>query len=124
MDPIDAIAERRIREAIDRGELDDLPGAGRPLQLDDDAQVPPELRTAYRVLKNAGFLPPEVQLRREISEGEALLAAATDPQGHSRARRRLEMLRLRLHGIARRDLSLDEAYCRAVCARFDESPGT
>ena len=58
---MDQIAERKIAEAMARGELDDLPGAGRPLDLDDDKDVPEELRMAYRVLKNAGFAPEEVR---------------------------------------------------------------
>jgi hypothetical protein len=55
------IAERKIAEAIARGELDDLPGAGRPLDLDDDAMIPEELRLAHRILKNAGYVPPELE---------------------------------------------------------------
>ena len=58
---LDFIAERRIAEAIENGELDDLPGAGRPLALDDDALVPEDLRVANRILKNAGIAPPEVK---------------------------------------------------------------
>ncbi|MEJ2481239.1 MAG: DUF1992 domain-containing protein [Acidihalobacter sp.] len=119
MDPVDAIAERRIREAIERRELDGLPGAGRPLRLDDDAHVPPELRAAYRLLKNAGFVPPELQLRRDISEAEALIAAATEPTERGRALRRLEMLRLQLSASGRGDLRLEEAYYQDVCRRFD-----
>ena len=61
MNPIDQLAEARIQEAIDRGELRGLPGEGRPLQLDDDSAIPEELRAAYRLLKNAGFLPPELR---------------------------------------------------------------
>lgn len=121
MDPVDAIAEQRIREAIERRELEELPGAGQPLKLDDDAHVPAELRAAYRLLKNSGFLPPELQLRREITEAEALIAAATEPSERSRARRRLEMLRLRLGTSAHRDLRIEEAYYRNVCRRFDGS---
>jgi len=58
---LDFLAERRIAEAVSRGELDDLPGAGRPLDLDDDALVPEDLRVANRILKNAGVAPPEVK---------------------------------------------------------------
>jgi hypothetical protein len=47
--------EARIEEAMPRGEFDALPGADRPLVLDDDRLAPEELRAAYRVLKNAGF---------------------------------------------------------------------
>ncbi len=42
MNPLDQIAEARIREAIDRGELRDLPGEGKPLRLDDDSAIPEE----------------------------------------------------------------------------------
>ncbi|AOV17257.1 hypothetical protein BJI67_09435 [Acidihalobacter aeolianus] len=123
MDPVDAIAERRIREALERGELDDLPGAGRPLELDDDAHVPSELRAAYRLLKNAGFLPPEVELRREIGEAQALIDVSTEPEERNRAQRRLELLRQRLCGDAHRDLRLDEQYYQEVCARLDTQQG-
>jgi hypothetical protein len=59
------IGERRIAEAIANGDLDNLPGAGRPLALDDDRLVPEDCRAAYRILKNAGCAPREVLARRE-----------------------------------------------------------
>jgi hypothetical protein len=58
---LEPIAERRIAEAVANGELDNLPGAGKPLELDDDALVPEELRMAHRILKNAGYAPAEVR---------------------------------------------------------------
>jgi hypothetical protein len=58
---LDFLAERKVSEAVSRGELDGLPGAGRPLDLDDDALVPEELRVSYRILKNAGLVPRELQ---------------------------------------------------------------
>ncbi len=87
---LDLIAERKIAEAISRGELDDLPGQGRPLDLDDDALVPEDLRLAYRILKNAGFVPPEVQTLNEIAELERL--AGLD----SKAARKLALLRTKI----------------------------
>ena len=69
---LDALVERRIQAAIARGELDNLPGAGRPLALDDDPLVPEELRVAYRLLKNAGYVPPELQ---QVSQVNQLLGA-------------------------------------------------
>jgi hypothetical protein len=67
-----ARVEKRIEEAAAKGELSGLPGEGRPLDLDDDAMVPPELRVAYRIVRNAGFLPPELA---EIAEAHALMGA-------------------------------------------------
>lgn len=61
------LAERRILEAQARGDLDALPGAGRPLVFEDDTLLSPEQRMINRVLKQAGFTPPEVSLRREIA---------------------------------------------------------
>ncbi len=54
------VVESRILEARENGDFDNLPGKGKPLVLDDDALVPEEVRAAYRVLKNAGFVPPEI----------------------------------------------------------------
>jgi len=62
---LDQWAERHIITARDKGELDNLPGQGEPLILDDDFQVPPELRAAWRLLKNVGCLPPELVQRKE-----------------------------------------------------------
>ncbi|MEZ0344841.1 MAG: DUF1992 domain-containing protein [Caldimicrobium sp.] len=67
------IAEERIREAMERGEFNDLELKGKPLELKEDPFVPEELKIAYRMLKNAGFLPKEVELRKEIAELEAYL---------------------------------------------------
>jgi hypothetical protein len=93
---IDQLAEQHILQAMERGDFDDLPGAGKPLGLDDDHLVPDHLRAAYRLLKNAGYLPPELQDLRDIREAEALLACVRDPDEQERALRRLRLLQLRL----------------------------
>ena len=90
----DAIAEKKIAEAIARGELNDLPGEGKPLELDDDANVPEDLRVAYRILKNAGFVPPEVDSLRELGQLERLLdeKSADDP-AKAKLLRKIALLR-------------------------------
>ena len=60
----DAIVEGKIAEAQRAGAFDDLPGAGKPLDLDDDRLVPEDVRAAYRILKNAGFVPAELLERQ------------------------------------------------------------
>jgi len=94
----DWLVEKKISEALARGELDGLPGAGRPLALDDDRLVPEDLRMAYRILKNAGFVPPEVEARREIADLERLLYedASLDAAARSRAAKKLALLRTRV----------------------------
>lgn len=70
---IDEWAERHISSALKRGELENLSGEGKPLQLDDDSHVPADLRAGYRLLKNAGCLPPEIEQRKEAATLASLL---------------------------------------------------
>jgi len=96
----DKIAEARIAEAIDRGGFDNLPGAGEPLVLYDDSHIPEELRVGYRILKNAGCVPPELELRREIFNVEQLLINVEGASKKNRLRKKLNYLRTRL-GVTR-----------------------
>ncbi len=120
MNLLDQIAESRIQEAIERGELRNLPGEGKPLQLDDDSAIPEELRAAYRILKNAGFLPPELQLRKEVRQAEQLLQQLPESE-RSRARARLELLQLRLAANRRQpiNLLLEDRYRQRLLERLD-----
>ncbi len=116
---LDKIAEAQIREAIERGDLDDLPGAGKPLVLDDDPFVPEELRMAYKVLKNAGYVPEEVRLRKSIGDLQRALAGL-EGEDYIRAAKRLNLLRVRL-GTGRGDtanLQLEDQYHRKLLERL------
>lgn len=86
------LAERRISEALARGDLDHLPGAGKPLVFDDEPLLSPEQRMVNRVLKNAGFTPREVLLRREIATLRAEVESL--PAGDQRDEKRRELLLL------------------------------
>lgn len=116
---IEAIAEERIRAAQERGEFDALPGAGRALNLDDDAHVPEELRMAWRVLKNAGCLPPELEAEREINNAMELLSAMTDEAERYRQMQRLNLMVTRLNETRRRPILLEknQVYYDRIVAR-------
>jgi hypothetical protein len=116
---LDAIAERRIMEAQDRGEFDDLPGAGAPLDLGDDALVPEDLRAAYRVLRNSGFLPPELEPYRELREVEQLLQRAGDDDERLRLLSRINFLLARAAAGRRGDLRVEEAYLEKLAERLE-----
>ncbi|WP_432719810.1 DUF1992 domain-containing protein [Jeongeupia wiesaeckerbachi] len=78
---LNELAERRIAQARDAGEFDNLPGAGQPLPDDIDPLVPEHQRIAYRVLKNAGYLPPELEMHKEAVALALQLAAIVDDGG-------------------------------------------
>ena len=114
----DALVEERIQEALRRGDFDNLPGAGQPLALDDDCLVPPEVRVAYRILKNAGFVPPEVLERREIAELEGEVAAIQDAVARQHALTKLALLRTRLGARRARAIARNPYYERKIVAKL------
>ena len=117
---LDKIAEARITEAVERGELDNLPGAGHPLAIDNDQHIPEELRVAYRILKNAGCVPRELELRREISQVEQLLSHVEDAQEKNRIIRKINYLMTNL-SICRgteSHLSVEAAYYAKLQQKF------
>ncbi len=115
----DRLAEARIQQAIERGDLDDLPGAGKPLALEDNTLVPEELRVAYRILRNAGYVPEEVRVRGSIAELERLISRL-DGEEHAHALRRLELLRARLSAQrgGRVNLQIEDQYRQQVLERL------
>lgn len=70
MDIFTNIAEQKIQEGIRKGAFDNLSGQDKPLEIEDLSGVDPEYRMAYKILKNAGFLPPEMEVKKEINEFE------------------------------------------------------
>src|SRR5690606_679239 len=95
MDAFRSIAEEKIKEAIERGEFDRLPGFGKPLPPDDAEGVPEELRLAFKVLKNAGLLPEEMQLRDEMRTLEDIVRCGGDDGDGKRLQTELTRKRLR-----------------------------
>jgi hypothetical protein len=91
------LAENRIQEAMRAGEFDNLEGRGQPLNLGDDSHIPSELRMAYKILKNADCLPPELVLRQEVINLQDLVAALPDESEKLKQMRRLNFLVMKLN---------------------------
>ncbi|MGI6656732.1 MAG: DUF1992 domain-containing protein [Desulfobulbus sp.] len=106
---IQQIAERKIQQAMAEGTLHDLSHwKNKPLPEEDLSHVPEDLRMAYRLLKNAGYIPEELALRKEIVRTEQLLATCTDSQEKLRQLRRISCLQTRLEIRTGRRLELGE----------------
>lgn len=111
------IAEQKIHEAMQAGAFDNLPGAGKPLELEDLSNVPEELRMAYKILKNAGCVPEEVAQRKEIANLTEMLANCEDEKERIIAMRKLRwLLEKTRFGAARNALleANDEYYQKAI----------
>ncbi|MDH3258199.1 MAG: DUF1992 domain-containing protein [Deltaproteobacteria bacterium] len=114
------MAEEKIKEAIERGFFRDLPGAGLPLEMDDLSLVPEELRMCYKVLKNAGLLPPELELRKEIATLELLLETIDDERVLESTISTLNEKIMRLNIIEKRSLPLEKKqyYAKSLRIKF------
>lgn len=86
----DRIVEAIIKEAQERGEFDNLPGKGRPIDLTEYFETPEDVRVAQSVLKNAGMTSPEVQLLKEIAELKQLLAAIMDEKQKEEVQKKIQ----------------------------------
>jgi hypothetical protein len=69
--------DEKIKEAIAKGEFDNLPGKGKPLDLDAYFAAPEHLRIGYSILKGADIIPEEMELLRQIEGLKKSLDSST-----------------------------------------------
>ena len=101
------LVEERIRRAQQEGAFENLPGSGKPLRLEAEQDVPAELRLAYKILKNARCLPPEVELRREILSLQSLLDCLEDTEDCAKRIRQINFRILKLNCMKKVPLPLE-----------------
>ena len=90
---LDKRVDDQIQEAMSRGEFDNLPGKGQPLNLEEDAHVAPELRMAYRMLKRAGIPPEEVLLAKGVAGlREKILDPSLTDEERTQIRRKIALM--------------------------------
>ncbi len=116
------IVEERIRRAQKSGHFDNLDGAGRPLPQSTDPAVPEDLRLAYKVLKNAGFVPPEIQMKKEIHRIASILADMPDTAEAYMLLKRLNVLVMQINTLrpGRVELEVPQQYNSRLVARFSK----
>ena len=102
------IVEERIRKAQKKGEFDNLEGTGEPLNLSEEQAVAEELRLAYKILKNAECLPPEIEIKKEIQQTEELLAGMTDTSEKYRTIKKLNFLIMKLNTLRSTSINFEE----------------
>ncbi|MFP4350524.1 MAG: DnaJ family domain-containing protein [Desulfococcaceae bacterium] len=84
-----------------------MPGAGKPLEFEDDSHIPEDLRLPFKILKNADCLPPEIEIKKEIERTEDLLAGMSDTAERYRTMKRLNYLILKLNSTRTSAVPMD-----------------
>ena len=85
----DKVVESIIKEAMERGDFDNLPGKGKPIDLTAYFDTPEDVRAAYSLLKNAGMVPREVELLKEIAELRKMESALVEEKKREEIRKQI-----------------------------------
>ncbi|WP_078549923.1 DnaJ family domain-containing protein [Litchfieldia alkalitelluris] len=99
MDFSQIASEDKIRRAYEDGEFNDLPGLGEKLKLEDLSAIPQELRMAYKMMKNAGIINEETELRKELLTIEDLIDKCQDDGQRAQLQGKLTQKKLRLNQV-------------------------
>lgn len=120
MSQFQRIAEQKIREALEMGVFENLPGRGKPLQLEDDRHIPEDLRLAYKILKNADCLPPELELKKEIRQMEDLLEQIPDEREKYRLMKKINYQVMKLNMMGHKSPLFEETqvYYKRLVEKF------
>lgn len=102
MNVIALIAEKKIKAAIDNGEFDGLPGHGKPLAWEDFSEIPEHLRVGFKILKNAGVLPVEMELRKELAALREKLETCREAGEQKRLRQSINTASMKYHVLMER----------------------
>lgn len=118
---IDQLVEQHVMNAQKAGEFDNLPGVGKRIILDDDSQIPEELRASYRLLKNAGYVPPELESRREALQLQQLISSLEIESDQFREQsKQLSLLKLKLQQAGLSTDFLEGDYGDRIQCRFEK----
>ena len=114
------IVEERIKKAQYKGAFKNLTGAGKPLHWASDQHIPQDLRLAYKILKNADCLPPEIELKKQIQQTEQLLTGMQDAHERYRTVKKLNYLIMKLNSTRNQDARFDmpQQYEAAIADRI------
>jgi hypothetical protein len=115
------IIEKRIQDAQNNGDFDNLPGKGKPIDLENDRNIPEDLRLTYKILRNADCLPPELQLKKEIRVMEDMLDGIPDEKEKFRHIKKInyKIMQLNMMGKGSPLLGESEVYYRKVVDKTD-----
>jgi hypothetical protein len=120
MDSLAFIAEQKIAEAMRERDLNSPKWKNKPLPLEDDRFVPDDLKMAYKILKNSGYLPPEIEERKEIKNLEDLISRTNDEHERLKQMKKLNVLLMKVD--ARRpfssNISSQHEYYRKVVEKI------
>ncbi len=120
MDFLAFIAEQKILKAMEERDFNSPQWKNKALPLEDDHLVPEDLKIAYKILKNSGYLPPELEERKEIRRIEDLIASTEDEHERIKQMRKLNVLLMKVEEkrAFRSNIATQDDYYRKVVEKI------
>ncbi|GAV24526.1 DUF1992 domain-containing protein [Carboxydothermus islandicus] len=122
MDILMHLAEEKIREAMENGVFDSLPGKGQKIIPEDLSMIPEDLRAGYIILKNAGVLPEEMQLKKELVTLQNLIDCCYDEEEKRELKKKINEKILRFNLLMekrkKQNSPVLKAYLNKIYGRF------
>ena len=117
------IVEERILKSQKKGDFENLIGSGKPLKFNENWYIPEELRLAYKILKNADCLPPEIELKKEIKQTEDLLTGMQETSEKYRTLKKLNFLIMKLNTIRETSIKFEmpQHYMEKLVGHIEKS---
>ena len=101
---IEKLVEKMIREAMEKGEFDNLAGSGKPLDLSDYFATPEDVRIGHKLLKDANIIPEELELRREVETLKEELARCSTEEEKRQVRKKINEKLLKYNLLRERNM--------------------
>jgi hypothetical protein len=120
------IVEQRILTAQKNGIFDNLEGEGKALNLPDDSGIPPELCLACKIMKNAGYVPPEIELKKQIRHLEDIIADMGETSEKYHSLKKLNFLIMQLNSMRKTsaELEIPQHYSLKIIQRMEKIQNT
>ena len=120
MDSLTRIAEQKIAEAMKTRDFTSEKWKNKPLPLDNDRNIPDDLKMAYKILKNSGYLPPEVEEKKEVQRLEELIVATEDEHERLKQMKKLNVLLMKIDAkrSSPANIAQQDDYYRKVVERI------
>lgn len=117
------IVEERIKKAQKKGAFNNLPGKGKPLP-EEDVNVPEDIRLAYKILKNADCVPPELEIKKEIRTTQELLSGMQETAEKYKVMKKLNLLIMKLNSMRSGAIQFDvpQHYLDPLAERLGSRP--
>lgn len=105
----ESLVDRLLKDAIGNGDISHLPGAGKPLNLDDDTYTPDDMRIAYKMMQENDVAPEWMMLGKTLQTKEDKFTIQINIRTDRYLR---DLKKARRRGLLQKEIEIEEGWER------------